>query len=207
MPSLRRRTSVVWSTSSTTSGRGSSSTSMMEPENRKRGACRYSTSSASISHRLRPPLVQARARADDPKHRIGDPRSTATRVAIWTKSRDGPSWWGETSQGPPGGLRRPVPELEAAVVEIDLPRRQVKRLAAGEISRPKGRDRGGRARLARGLPPAGCGRRRSLHAVSPCARGHGTKALTVRPLRAARAANGQHAAKHANGPAYPIKAD
>ena len=97
MPSLRRRTSVVWSTSSTTSGNGSSSTSMTEPENRKRGACRYSTSSACISQRLRP-RSSNRARADDPKHRIGDPRSTATRVAIWTKSRDGPSWWGETSQ-------------------------------------------------------------------------------------------------------------
>ena len=82
------RTSVVWSTSSTTSGGGSSSTSMAGPCNRTRSGSRYSTSSACISQRLRP-AAPRRTRSAEPKHSIAEPRNDAIRSAIRTSRRDG----------------------------------------------------------------------------------------------------------------------
>ena len=88
MSSLRRRTSVAWSTSNTTSGSGSRSTSMAGPCNRIRSGCRYSTSSDCISQRLRP-AASRRTRSAEPKQAMREPRSDTIRVAIPTSSRDG----------------------------------------------------------------------------------------------------------------------
>ena len=91
MPSLRFRTSVVWSTSSTTSGSGSVSTSMAGPASRTRSGCRYSTSSACISQCLRP-AASTRNRSAEPKVSTAEPRNDATRSAIRPSRRDGFSW-------------------------------------------------------------------------------------------------------------------
>ena len=67
-------TSVVWSTSSTTSGSGPASTSMARRTSRTRSGCRYSTSSACISQRLRP-VASSRNRSAEPKQATAEPRS------------------------------------------------------------------------------------------------------------------------------------
>ena len=91
IPSLRLRTSVVWSTSSTTSGSGSSSTSIAGPDTRDRLGCRCSASSAWMSESLLP-AASNRARSAEPKLSIRDPRSDSIRSASRPSRRAGRSW-------------------------------------------------------------------------------------------------------------------
>ena len=85
------RTSVVWSTSSTTSGKSSSPMTRERFGVAARVGCRYSVSSASIASRGRPSASRT-SRVTDPYETIGAPRTEAIRSARWGSRRDVPSW-------------------------------------------------------------------------------------------------------------------
>ena len=91
LPSLRRRTSVVWSTSSTTSGKSCSPIISAGRGSRARVGCRYTNWSACMISRGSP-CASRSVRSVLPKHFTGAPRTAAMSPPNAATPCAGPSW-------------------------------------------------------------------------------------------------------------------